>query len=344
MRFFRSNTSLIGLDVGSRVVKIAQLQRLRQGWQSRAMAILPRRAEESPDQTAAQIALVLERQGFSGNRVVLAAPLRKLQCDMLDLPPRASGAPIEEIAKAEVARVTRLDPGHFEMGSWDIPAATRSSGTSMIALALRHEDADSIIDPLENHGLEVVAIDAPCWALHRACRKLSASKETCAILDLGWSAASLHIANRETILYQRTLWDAGMEVLHKAVIKQHGLDETAADLMLRAEDKEQCDLTTAGSLRPLTGPYSKLLCDELRTSLAFAAQRFAGISGNQLLLTGGGAALPGMSAFIKERLGLAVSIVTAGQLVELGTGANVESHLPLLATAVGLALYGQEEA
>src|SRR4051812_12575891 len=109
MRLLQSNTSFIGLDVGNRVVKLAQLQRLRRGWQSRAMAVLPWHAEESLDQTAGQIALILERQGFSGNRVVLAAPVRKVHCDMLDLPPRASGAPIEEIAKAEVARVTRLD-------------------------------------------------------------------------------------------------------------------------------------------------------------------------------------------------------------------------------------------
>jgi len=344
MKFLQSNTSLIGLDLGSRVVKVVQLQRLRRCWQLRAMAILPRRAEESLDETAGQIALVLERQRFSGNRVVLAAPVRKVNCDMLDLPPRASGAPIEEIAKAEVARVARLDASRFEMGSWDIPSTTRSSGTSMIALALRHEDADSIIDPLENHGLEVVAIDAQCWALHRACRKLFVAKEACAILDLGWSAASLHIADRQTILYQRTLWDAGVESLHNAIVKQHGLDEAAAESMLRAEDKNQRDLATAGSVTSLIAPYGRLLCGELRSSLTFAAQRFPEIAGNHLLLTGGGAALPGMAALIAERLGLMVSIVTAEQLVEVRTRSNAESHPPLLATAVGLALYGQEEA
>jgi len=344
MKLFQANTSLIGLDVGNRVVKAAQLQRYRQGWRARAIAVLPRGIAESVDQTAGQIAEVLDRQGFSGDRVVLAAPIGKIECDMLDLPPRASGAPIEQIAKSELARSAKLEPNRFEMGCWDIPPATRSNGTSMIALAMRHEDADSMIDPLENCGLEVVAIDAPCCALHRACRKLFAGDDACAILDLGWSAASFHIADRKTILYQRTLWDAGVQSLHKSIVDEHGLEDDAAELMLRAQEKGRCDLTQAGSLMSLNQPYAKQLCDELRTSLTFACQRFPGICGNQLLLTGGGAELPGMAAILKERLGLTVSMVTAGQVMDLGLRANVESHLPLLATAAGLAMYGQEEA
>jgi type IV pilus assembly protein PilM len=341
MSLFGSNTSLIGLDVGSRVVKAAQLERVRQGFRSRAIAVLPRGANESPEQNAAQIAVVLERQGFLGNQVVLAAPVGKLQCEMLDLPPRTSGAPIEQIARSEVARVTKVDPTRFEMGSWDIPATSRSSGTSIIAVALRHEDADVMIDPLESHGLEVVAIDAQCWAVHRACRKLFSGDGAVAILDLGWSASSLYIADQQSILYQRILWDAGVQSLHKAVVRQHGLDDSAVELMLRAEARSE---EAAATLPPLIQRYTRLLCDELRTSLAFARHRFPGNWANQLLLCGGGASLSGLAGFLGERLGLTVSIASAAQLVETENRVYDSSELPLLTSAVGLALYGQEEA
>lgn len=342
MSLFQSNTTLIGLDVGSRAVKAAQLERVRQGFRSRAIAVLPRGAQESPDQTAAQIAVVLERQGFLGDQVVLAAPVGKLQCEMLDLPPRTSGAPIEQIARAELARVTKVDSSRFEMGSWDIPAASRSSGTSMIAVALRHEDADVMIDPLESRGLEVVAIDAQCWALHRSCRKLFSGEGAVAILDLGWSAASLHIADRQTILYERTLWDAGVQSLHKAIIRQHRVDESAAELMMRGEPRSEPE--AAATLPSLIHPYARLLCDELRTSLAFARQRFPGNWANQLLLCGGGASLSGLGGFLAERLGLTVSIASASQLLESDKRDIASSDLPLLTSALGLALYGQEEA
>jgi Tfp pilus assembly PilM family ATPase len=86
------------------------------------------------------------------------------------------------------------------------------------------------------------------------------------------------------------------------------------------------------------------LCDELRTSLAFARQRFPGNWANQLLLCGGGASLSGVAGFLTERLGLTVSIASASGLLQIDKGANVSSDLPLLTSAVGLALYGQEDA
>jgi type IV pilus assembly protein PilM len=111
--------------------------------------------------------------------------------------------------------------------------------------------------------------------------------------------------------------------------------------MLRAEDK--VDLETAGSFSSLIQPYARQLYDELRTSLAFARQRFGGNYGNRLLLTGGGASLPQIAEFLSQRLDLPVSVVTAEQLIELDKRSNVGSQLPLLASAIGLALYGQEE-
>src|SRR5438067_4365512 len=126
MRFFGAATSLIGLDLGSRVVKATQLQWSRRGWRVRAVAAVPRALEQSPEQTAAQLAGVLERQAFAGRRVILGAPVRKLVCEMLDLPPRTSGAPIEVIAKAELGQAARLESRRFEMCCWDVPSSARS--------------------------------------------------------------------------------------------------------------------------------------------------------------------------------------------------------------------------
>src|SRR5258706_7723307 len=316
MRFFGAATSLIGLDLGSRVVKAAQLQRCRRGWRVRAVATVPRTLEQSLEQSAAQLTGVLERQGFSGRRVILAAPVRKLVCEMLDLPPRTSGAPIEVIAKAELGQAARLESGRFEMGCWDVPSSARSQGTAVIALGLRHEDADALVEPLESQGLEIVAIDAQGLALHRACQHLLKSDRATAMLDLGWSAASLHVANRETVLYQRTLWDSGIEYVLKTIVAEHGLGDDAAELVLRPEDSKRSGRPAPAWLGGLVRRFAEQLCDELQTSLAFAKQRYSAACGNELLLTGGGAGLPGgLPPFIKL-LGRTVSFVSGRALID----------------------------
>lgn len=341
MRFFRGTTSLIGLDIGSRVVKAAQLQRCQNGWRLSTAAVLPRIADQSDDQTATRVAGVLERQGFLGHRVVLAAPVRKVECEMLDLPPRSSGAPIEQIAMAELGRTAKLEAGRFAMGCWDVPTAARGSGTSVIAVALRDEDADRLVDPLENHGLEVVAIDAPGWALCRACRPLLPAGSAAAILDLGWSAASLTVVDQQTILYQRTLWESGIEYVHKAIVAEQVLDDDAAQLVLSTDGSGHSDMARPAWVSGLIQRFAGQLCDEVLASLTFARQRFpTGIS-DHLLLTGGGAKLPGLQQILAEHMGMKVSVVQVGQIADVSACSAIGAELSLLTTAIGLARYGE---
>src|SRR5690349_7590750 len=176
----------IGLDLYGREIKAVQAVRNGKGWRVECAVALPRGEGALDAAQAARIADVFARQGFKGRNVVLAAPVSKLECEMLELPPRGSGAPMEEIARAEMASVAKLTQGSFEMACWDLPAPPRGGGgTSMLAVALRHEDAQAVLNPLLSVGLDVVAIDTRAGALARALSPLHLP-ETLAVLDLDW--------------------------------------------------------------------------------------------------------------------------------------------------------------
>jgi len=110
--------SAIGLDVGARSVKAIQFARDRfgdGGWRVAAAAEMPR--ESAPQEAAAgqpagppvaptkagplapaevaRLVATLERQGFAGADVVLAAPNDRVYTSMLELPPRSSNAPLD---------------------------------------------------------------------------------------------------------------------------------------------------------------------------------------------------------------------------------------------------------
>src|SRR4051794_35623253 len=114
--FTRSRTP-IGLDVAGRWVKAVQLSRTATGLRLAAAARVARAdpAAGFSEADAQVLAGVLERAGFQGHDVVLGAPREMLLSDVLELPPRASGAPIEQLARVELARANKCDPASFEL-------------------------------------------------------------------------------------------------------------------------------------------------------------------------------------------------------------------------------------
>src|SRR3954469_22371612 len=135
-------TSLpIGLDLSGRWFKAAQAS-VRGGVRVMAKAKLTRGVEQGVKGAGAAtpanaglkgtdaqvLAGALERGGFSGRRVTVIAPRHLLYTEVLELPPRASGAPIEQLARVELARSNRCEEGSFTLGMWDVPLGPAGRG------------------------------------------------------------------------------------------------------------------------------------------------------------------------------------------------------------------------
>src|SRR5205823_4093664 len=113
------NITPIGIDAGGRSIAAVQLD-----WSGgagpaiTAASIIARQpaTPESPLSTTETAALeeVLYRQGFTGRDVVVGIPDHALLTEVLELPPRSSGAPLEQLARMEIARTHKRDPASFE--------------------------------------------------------------------------------------------------------------------------------------------------------------------------------------------------------------------------------------
>ena len=121
----RKRFGYIGLDIGSRHIKAVQVARGKSQPRIEAAAVIPFVSPEPAldADCVRRLRDVLARQGFRGNQVVIVAPANKLHVEMLDLPPRHSGAPVDQLARAEMMRLGKLEANAFEMATWDLPAA-----------------------------------------------------------------------------------------------------------------------------------------------------------------------------------------------------------------------------
>ena len=226
----------IGVDVSDGQIAAAQLRRRHGAWCVEALSAIDRTHLGDPVgvEEARQLRSVLERQGFRGNDVVLSVPTGSLLTGILDLPPRQSGAPVDQIARMELSRMHRVQGDSFEVSYWALPESPRSSSSSQaMAVACSHDDANAVLDVFEDAGLNVLAMDAQIKAAARACRPaLAPEPASTGILVIGWFTVSLAIITRNLITYERLVPDMGLGTLVGAVAKKYSLDHQGARRVL----------------------------------------------------------------------------------------------------------------
>jgi Tfp pilus assembly PilM family ATPase len=349
MGWMNAQIGPIGLDLGGRTVKAVQLERVRRAWRLRsAIAVTLPDANQPLDAAAVQyLKDALFRHGFAGRDLVLAAPTKQMTMEVLELPPRASGAPIEQIARMEMARCAKLESEPFEMDCWDLPGPTRGSNqTAVMAVALRHTDANALLDPFDAEGFNVIAIDARCCALARACRPKETEGTITAVLDLGWIGSLMGLVRDGLVIYQRWLADAQLGSLQNLVADEFQLDEQEASFVLRdvglggTPGAELATASHAARLRELIGRHTEPLVEEIEAAFHYAVHRYPDTPIARLLLAGGGSCIAGICPFLAERLDREVEVLSPARLVAASPELAKRCDDGVFATALGLALHG----
>lgn len=344
----RSRRSPIGIDLDARAAHAAQLVRSADGWEVLALASVTRTSHEPVPSVAEvrRIADALERLNFKGGEIVLSVPGDKLLTSALELPPRSSGAPLDQLATMEVARAHRRDAGSLEVAWWEVPSPNgTATATHGMAVACPHADADGLIDAFEREGFLVRALDVRGWAMVRSAVPATSAPDVLhAVLDIGEKSAVLVIVLGGTIVFERSVAEAGMASLRAALQTELGLDAEVADHVLRqigVGGVPSQELAGWGSLEEAgaaIAAHVEALTAETRASLAYVTHRYGEAPVGELTLLGEGAATRNLGEHLAASLELPVRTHTPADIVRCAPGLAHHDD-PALAVAVGLALY-----
>ncbi len=286
----------------------------------------------------------LQRKRFRGNRIVLGLPQETLLTGVLELPSRCSGAPVEDIARAELARMHDYDVGAAEVACWDLPASARiKDATQVMALACRHVDAEPILEAFEAGGLEVRALDSRPQALARACRAVLPEEGITAILAVEWDWALLILMYEGVVIYERMMPEAAIGQLAAAMSRRLGLEEDSVDLLLGEVGLapgtlvELIDAASCEAAVAIVRGHLDAISAELNAPFTYAMHQYPGARAAGLLLTGMGAAIPGVVDHFRSLLQVDVRGVSPGDVADCAPALGERSADPALVTAIGLA-------
>jgi Tfp pilus assembly PilM family ATPase len=339
----RSRYEPIGVDIGVRQIKAVQFAQSPACRQIQAAAVVPRDTSDPiphPEEVRRLRSLLAER-AFEGASIVLAVPPDKLLTGIMELPPQDSGAPIDLLARGELARMHACQPQSVEMASWHLPAPARAANTTFVmGVGCRHADANEFLDLFEAEGFEVRRLETQARAVARACQPLLADARGIAgILDIGWRSARLVLLFQGVVVYERNLAKSGLSALVAPLAHQLKLSVEDAEESLsgrRASGRrsarrrgraEAIDAAIAGHL--------KAMVQEMRIPLSYLANQYPDVAMERLLLVGGGAGLEGLEEHLASSLETEVRVVLPSDMAQCPRSFDKE-YGPTLAAAVGL--------
>jgi Tfp pilus assembly PilM family ATPase len=350
MRIAHPSRMVIGIDVGRRTIKAAQLAPSDGGYQLSALSLLPRPEPEKELSRADASAFrkVLRRQGFSGTRIVVVAPEERLVRAALELPSKVAGAPIGQIVRMELSRLNNVAPDSFEMAYWEwrTPDGAKPM-TRTLAIGCPHEAANAILDIFEAEGFDVVALDARSAAVARACEPLLLpAPQITAVADLGWHSTTVLFVCGRSLLYERVLEGVSMAELIGKLAEIFGVTLEAAQQVANTvgltadQPAGGIDGETLDAVRKHLRNHVDKLLEELRAPFSYVNHQFPGEGVKRLLLIGGGAAVPQLPSYMRDQLGIDIRVAAPSDLVISPVELLAKAGNPTMTVAIGLAKFG----
>ncbi len=343
----------IGLDVGTRGVKLLQLSQAGAGWSVRSAALDA--AAVGKDAVADTVKRLLDEGAFAGRQVVSSLPVDKLHYKNLRLPPM----PADELKAAvewETADRLGLNKDAYEIQY--IPVGEVRQGEDVrqeiIVMAAPHKVVESHVATLVGCGLQPVAIDSVPTALSRSsgvlCDSQSAGRAD-VMLDLGYTSSKVVICRGGRVMFFKLI-EVGVEAFDQALADQLDLGERDAEALLRGGDRqgtvdaepgrpEDVDHAVHEALRPVVQELTR----ELGLCLRYYSVTFRGERPDRVDILGGEARLDLIVDMIAEHASLEARAVDPLENIACETGCEIDEpgpHRGHWSVAVGLSLRGSD--
>jgi Tfp pilus assembly PilM family ATPase len=223
--------------------------------------------------------------------------------EVVETPPSGSGAPIEQIVRAELARLSGMSPGAFELASWVVPEPDRRTKSARtLGVAVETAALIETITALTKAGLETVATDLGLLGLLRACRQsMPVPSGGAVIVDLGAAAGRVGIVASDTLVYLRSVPELALAPRVERLAHALGVAITDAHALLfptQPPGPPGPDRGTASVTAALAADIAKAVI----TCVSYAAHTNRELDPAIIVLAGGGAELPGLSAAVHAQL------------------------------------------
>ena len=340
---------LLGLDISSSSVKLVELGRdkngnlvlercaiepLERGWITDGNV-------EKFDEVADAVRRLVKKSGTKTRNVAMALPPSAVITKRIVLPGGLSDQELEEQVEAEA---NQYIPFPLDEVSLDFcvvgPSMSSIGDLDVLIAASRREKVQDIQGLAEAAGLKPVVVDVESYASRLATSRLIESLPNkgvgtiVALFEVGALTTSMQVIRDDEVLYDRDQAFGGAQ-LTQLIVRQYGFSAEEAESKKRSG--ELPDDYDASVLRP----FVDSMVQEIARALQFFFTSTPHNKVDQIMLAGGSAALPGLTAAVTKQTSFTCTLVNPFDGMELGEGVRIKRmtrEAPSYLTSCGLAL------
>jgi len=339
--------TVVGLDIGSSMIKAVELKRARGEIQVAHLGMEPLASDIVVDSmivdsgsVSSAISKLFNENQIKGKSV--ATSVSGHSVIVKRIPMQSMGdADLAESIHAEASQHIPFDIGDVNI---DYQVLTEEGGPTMdvLLVAVKKDKILNYTNVLSLAGKSAAVVDIDAFALQN-CYEYNyqpAPTATVALLNLGASVMNINIVKGNSPLFTRDVSVGGNQYT----------DGLQKELDLSFDDAEALKLgrkvgtVSEDSKLPILQQVTEIIVLEIQKTFDFFRATAAGEHIERIYLAGGSCKVPGLLEALRQEFSLPVEVINPFQRIGYGGGSPlVEENVGQLAVAVGLALRSFED-
>ena len=343
---FRKSKCVVGLDVGSTVVKAVELT--LEG--SEPVVTGFARVEIPPGGNQAEAVATAFKEGkFRTKRVVTSVSGQDVVVRYVPMM-KMSDAEVKQAIRFETDKYLPFDLADVQLDCQPLTRAPASGadgdgkqGEQMTVLlaACKTKTIEEKVQLAASQGLTPIAVDVDLFALANAWSLCGLPQEelgegeqrAIALVDVGAARTSINVLVNGETCFSREINIGGGDMT-QAVGRRLGVESYEAEAIKRASENHELEVNSA------IAPVLEDLVSELSLSLDYV-EHHEGVKVEQVLLSGGGVLAPGVVQYIEQATGRNARTWNPLEGLRVDSGRvdveELEAWAPTLVVALGLA-------
>ena len=333
----------IGLDIGSKTIKVVELVKEGSGWRLKASGVIsykgvtPEHMQEDKDFVPLVDAIkkLYKEAKISSKDVAIALPEPQVFTRSIKFP-LLSDAEISSAVKWEAEQYIPIPVNEAVIQHQIIEKQEDASPpqTVVLLIAAPKELVEKYAKLVQMSGLNLIAVETGLMSLVRA---HAPDDQVVLVVNFGARSTDIAISKNGQLIFSRSVATAG-EAFTRAVSQVLGVEEQQAEEYKRAYGLSSTQLE--GRIKKALEPIFRLVADEMRKAIHFYQSEEKGESPRSAILTGGTAGMPEAASALTKLLGIEVVVGNPFLKVAIDPQAvkALAGYAPLYSIAVGLAM------
>ncbi len=304
-------SDILGIDIGVGSIKLVSFSKsadkvvLDHLGESKSPRVdwLKDKADKEKGEVATAIKNLMNDLKIKAKKVVTCLPEDEVVSRLIRLPPLKDS----EIRDALKYEAETFVPYPLDQVSIDYEIVEKDDAgrLTVFAIAARNDLIQSYVKLFKMTGLEMVALESPAVAFRRVLVNSVSDTAGILLVDMGEKYSDIVSLNKGNVYFTRAM-SVGGESLTRAISINLGLDMASAEEYKKAYGMKGGELE--GKIRNAIQPVFTSMGEEIRRALA-SFREDQNKPADLLVLSGGGANLPGLAEELTKLLGIEVQVI-----------------------------------